>query len=103
MSADFLVHIPVAQGAAGTTQLAAATSGKRHKVVGAVLLLDAAGTLKFTDSGGDLTGAMDIGATGGFVLPTTDLPYTQALSGSALSLVTTVGKAKGVVTIVTEP
>lgn len=102
MSADFLIHVAVNQGAAGTTQLAAAVAGKRHKIVGAVLLLSTAGSLKFTDGAGDLTGPMDIGTTGGFVLPTSNLPYLQAATNSALSLVTTVGAARGIVTIVTE-
>jgi len=102
MSADFLIHISVNQGAAGTTVLASASSGKRHKVVGCVLTLSADGTVKFTDSG-DLTGPMDVVAKGGFVLPTTNYPYVQGAAGSALNLVTTAGAARGVVTIRTEP
>jgi hypothetical protein len=101
MSADFLIHVPVAQGAAGTTQIAAAVAGKRHKIVGCVLTMSLDGTLKFIDGGGDLTGAMDIVAKGGFVLPTSFF-YTQAAINSALRVVTTLGAAKGVVTIVTE-
>lgn len=95
--------IPVAQGATGTTVLAAAVAGKRHKVVGAVLVLDVAGTAKFTDDAGDLTGAMPVSASGGFVLPNVDSPYTQTTTvNSALNLVTTTGKAFGVVAILTQ-
>lgn len=102
MSADFLTHISVAQGAAGTTLLAAAVAGRRHKIVGAVLTMGATGTLKFTGTG-DLSGAMNVSETGGFVLPTNNLPYMQASTNADLSLVTTGGAAKGVVTIRTEP
>ena len=86
---------------AGTTELVAASSGKKHKVMGAVLVMDAAGTLKFTSTS-DLSGAMDLAANAGFVLPTASLPYMQGGLGLALSLVTTVGKAKGIVIIKTE-
>lgn len=103
MSADFLTHVAVNQTVAGTTQLAAAVSGRRHKVVGAVLTLSADGTLKFLDGAGDLTGPMDVAQRGGFVLPTNNLPYFQATTNSALSITTTGGAARGVVTISTEP
>ena len=98
---DDLTYVSVDQGAAGTTELVAASSGKKHKVMGAVLVMDAAGTLKFTSTS-DLSGAMDLAANAGFVLPTASLPYMQGGLGLALSLVTTVGKAKGIVIIKTE-
>lgn len=98
-----LTYVPVSQGAAGTTVLAAADAAKKHKILGCVLTMSLAGTLKFLDSSGDLTGAMDIGATGGFVLPTSMLPYaeTGAINRS-ISITTTTGLAKGVVIILTE-
>lgn len=102
MSADFINFVSVAQGAAGTTLLLSGVSGKRHKVVGVVLTLSADGTVKFTGTS-DLTGAMDIVAKGGFVLPTNNLPYIQAASGADLSIVTTGGAAKGMVAVRTEP
>ena len=98
---DNLTYVSVAQGAAGTTELAAAVTGQKHKVMGAILVMDAAGTLKFTGTA-DLTGAMDLAANAGFVLPNNPLPYMQSSVGVALSLVTTVGKAKGIVIIKTE-
>jgi len=98
-----ITYVSVAQGAAGTTVLASASPGNKHKILGAVLTMSLAGTLKFTDGAGDLTGAMDILTSGGFVLPTNILPYQQTGTNSALNIVTTVGAAKGVVIIVTEP
>ena len=98
---DNLTYVSVAQSGAGTTELAAAVTGQKHKVMGAVLVMDAAGSIKFTDAG-DLTGAMDLAANAGFVLPNNSLPYLQTARGSALSLITTTGKADGVVIIKTE-
>lgn len=98
-----IIYVPVAQGAAGTTVLAAASPNQKHKIIGVVLMLDATGTLKFIDGSGDLTGAMPIAANGGFVLPSSLFPYTQTATNSALSLVTVTGKATGVVVILTEP
>ena len=53
-----ITYVSVAQGAAGSTQLAAADASYSHKVIGCILVLDAAGSIKFKDSSGDLTGAM---------------------------------------------
>lgn len=99
-----VLRVIVAQGAAGTTQLLAASAGNRHKVVGVLLTLSAAGTLKFTDGSGDLTGPMDLPANGGFVWPCSgNWPLLQTATNSALSIVTTAGKANGVILYFTEP
>lgn len=99
-----ITYVSVAQGAAGTTELAAASASNKHKLLGAILTLSAAGTMKFTDGVADLTGAMDVAATGGFVLTTSLIPYQQTGAvNRALNLVTTTGAAKGVVIILTEP
>lgn len=101
MAADFITYVSVAQGAAGTTVLAAASTGKRHKVVSVIIVLSAAGTLKFTGSG-DKTGAMDLAANAGFVAPSGAHAYFETDAGEALSIVTTGGAARGVVGIITE-
>lgn len=98
-----ITYVSIAQGAPGTTILAAASPGNRHKIIGATVIMDAAGTAKFTDGGADLTGAMAIAANGGFVWGTSVIPYQQSGVNSALNLVTTVGAAKGVIQILTEP
>ena len=98
-----ITFVSVAQGAAGTTALAAASVGNNHKLVGAILTMSAAGTLQFTDGTANLSGAMDIAANGGFVLPTSIMPYTQtAATNRPLNLVTVTGAAKGMVAILTE-
>lgn len=98
-----VTYVSVAQGAAGSTVLASADATKKHKVVSAVLILDAAGSVKFTDGVGDLTGAMPVDANGGFVLSNTINPYTETGAiNRALNLVTVTGKAFGVVGILTE-
>lgn len=102
-SRKILTFVSVNQGAAGTTALAAASAGNFHKLVGAVLVLSAAGTISFTDGTATLCGPMDIAANAGFVLPTNLLPYTQiAAVNRALNLVTVTGAARGMVVILTE-
>lgn len=98
-----VTYVAVAQGAAGTTVLAGADATKKHKIIGAMLVMSAAGTLKLLDSSGDLTGASDIAANAGFVWPTSIIPYleTGAVNRS-ISITTTGGAAKGFVAIVTE-
>jgi hypothetical protein len=100
-----VTRVVVAQGAAGSTQLAAASAGNKHKVVGWVLAMDAAGTLKFNSAtAGDLTGAYPVAASGGFVVaPAPECPFVEGGANEALNLITTVGKAFGVVLLVTEP
>jgi len=97
-----ITYVSIAQGAAGTTALAAASPGNRHKLLGLVVTMSAAGTLKLVDGASDMTGAMDIAASGGFVLPTSIIPYLSGTANTALNLVTTTGAAKGVAIILTE-
>ena len=98
-----LTYVPVAQSAAGTTVLLTASDTNKHKVLGCVLTMSVVGTLQFTDGTADLTGAMNVAETGGFVLPTSIVPYTETVVGRALNLVTTLGAARGVVIVSTEP
>lgn len=99
-----ITYVAVAQGAAGTTELAAASASNKHKVIGGMLTMSLAGTLKFTDGVGDLTGAMTFAANGGMVVPESPVPFIQTGAvNRALNLVTTVGAANGVIAILTEP
>ena len=99
-----LTYVSVNQGVAGTTTLAAASVGNKHKVLGVILTMSLLGTLKFNDGVADLTGPMDIAATGGLVSPTSLVPYVETgATNRALDLVTTLGAARGVVVILTEP
>ena len=98
-----ITYVSVNQGAAGTTELAAASVGNNHKVVGCILVISLLGTLKFTDGVADRTGPMDLAANGGFVLSGNMIPYFQTgATNRALNLVTTLGAARGVVAILTE-
>ena len=92
------------QGAAGTTQIAAASPSNKHKVVGAVVTLSADGTIKFTDGVGDLTGPMDVAAKSGFVIPDNILVALEtSIVNTTLSIVTTGGAARGIIRYLTEP
>ena len=99
-----ITFVSVAQGAAGTTALAGASVGNKHKLVGACLVADAAGTVSFTDGTATLCGAMSLAANAGFVLPAAILPYTEtAATNRPLNLVTVTAKVSGMVAILTEP
>lgn len=99
-----VTSVAVAQGAAGTTVLAAASAANKHKVIGVLLTLSADGTVKFTDGVADLTGPMDVAAKGGFVIPASLMAMIETGAiNRALNLVTTGGLANGIVRIVTEP
>lgn len=95
-------YINVNQTVAGTTVLATAAIGIKHKIIGCILSLSLLGTIKFSDGAGDLIGPCDIGVTGGFVLPNSIIPYHITATNSPLNLVTLLGTARGVVIILTE-
>lgn len=99
-----ITYVPVAQGAAGTTELAAASGSNKHKIIGGMLTMSLAGTLKFTDGVADLTGPMNFAANGGMVVPESPVPFCQTGAvNRALNLVTTLGAASGILAILTEP
>ena len=99
-----LTYVVVNQTVAGTTVLAAAVVGKKHKLLGAVLTSSLLGTVKFTDDAGDLIGPMDVAASQPFVLPTSIIPYQETgATNRAINLVSTLGAVRGVVVLVTEP
>lgn len=87
----------IAQGAAGTTQLVAANATKKVKLVSYSVVLDAAGSFKFTDGTADLSGAYPVAQNGGLVevgQPSAHLTETQAIN-RPLNIVTVTGKAFG--------
>lgn len=97
------IFVPIAQGAAGTTQLLAADATKIHKLIGIIITMSAGGTLKFIDSSGDLSGPMDVSATGGFIQPPQKNPIVQTGAvNRSISIVTTLGKANGTAILVSE-
>ena len=87
----------IAQGVAGTTQLVAATAGKKIVVLNYAITLSAAGTAKFQSAATDITGAMDFAAQGGSVAAAGDsiVALFETNPGEALNLVTTGGAGKG--------
>lgn len=98
-----ITYVTVAQGAAGTTILAAANATKKHKVIGGMLTMSLAGTLKFNDGVVDLTGPMTFAANGGMVVPESPVPFVETGAiNRDLNLITTVGAANGVIAILTE-
>lgn len=100
-----VTFVSVAQGGAGTTLLAAAVAGKKHKVMGGMLTMNGIGTVQFTDSVGNLTGPMKVADSGGFVWDANgNVPYTQTGAVNRdLNLVTGSFAANGVIVILSEP
>lgn len=85
------------QGAAGQTAVvAAAGAGVRIYVVGWMLSLDAAGTLKFQSANTDLTGAMSVG-TAPVGQTGSNIPLFRTAANEALNITTATGKAAGYV------
>lgn len=91
-----LLFAPIAQGAAGTTELVAApTDGTKIKIVSYVFTMSAAGTFKFV-SGALETGPFDIDIKGGaVVLGQPSAHVWEGLVNTSMSIATTVGRANG--------
>lgn len=87
----------ITQGAAGTTQLVAADATKKVKIASYTIVMDAAGSVKFTDGTVDLSGVMPMAANGGVAQP--GQPAGHLLETAAinrpLNIVTVTGKAFG--------
>lgn len=98
---------PIAQGAAGATDLVpAAGVDQRIFVVGLTGTMSAAGTLKVQEGGAtDLTGPMDIALAGGLVeIGDGESVVLQTLTKNAkLNILTTVGKFNGWIRYYTAP
>ena len=97
------LYFVLSQGAAGTTQIAPASPGNRHFVLGIVISLNNDGTWRLIDESGNLTGSIkQDGQLQPVVVGPNLIPFCQAAVNSALSIVTT-QVAQGVVIFATEP
>ena len=84
------------QGAAGTTELVAAVTGKKIVLKALVFTMSAAGTATLKSATTAISGAMPIAANGGMVMPPVkDEAYAECAVSEALNITTTVGLAKG--------
>lgn len=91
------------QGAAGTTVIAPAVPGMRHKVLSFTLSLANDGTVRFQGGVTDLTGNIKIdGQLQPVVVPSGPVPCFETAPNQALSIVTTQA-AQGFLVYVTEP
>lgn len=91
-----LSDLAISQGATGTTQLLAAVGAFAYKITGYVVIMDAAGTFKFTDGTSDLTGAMPVATNGGVVVVgQASSPVLNLTPNKPFKIVTTSGKAFG--------
>lgn len=91
-----LLFTKIAQVAAGTTQLVAADATKKIKVASYMIVMSAAGTVKFLDGVGDLTGTMTFATNGGASAPgQPSSHWFETAANSALSITSVTGYATG--------
>lgn len=96
-------YAPINQGASGTTQLAAASAGNKHKVLGFTLSLNNDGTVRFDSGVTPLTGNIKVdGQLQPLVVPSGNFPLFETGVNQALNIVTTQA-AQGFIIFVTEP
>jgi hypothetical protein len=91
----------VAISSNGTATLVTGVTGKKVKVYSYAVVVDSAGTVKFTGTG-DVTGAMSFAANGGISCAPGDDPWFQTASGADLAIVST-APARGHLSYVIEP
>jgi hypothetical protein len=87
----------IAQGSVGQSLVVAGRPSLKIVVHGLQLTLSAVGTVAFRSGALDKTGAFDIEARGGMVLPPSDRAYFECDPGDDLNVLTTGGVAKGLV------
>lgn len=89
----------VSQGAAGTTSVVTGVALKKIYVTGYELTLDAAGTLKFTEVAGDLSGTFNLGgASAPALIVEGNHPIVwTTTAGEDLKITTGTGKAQGII------
>lgn len=95
-----ITQVPIDQGAPGSTDLVTAPgAGLKVYVVGVVLSMSAAGTVRFTEGTGptNLTGDLDLAIAGGFVTfgDGQNVILQTNTANSKLTLTSTGGSANG--------
>lgn len=91
------VHVAIDQAGAGTTVLIAAQPGKRIRVINYTIILDAVGTVAFSDGTDWLSGDMPFGQYGG-AAPDAGSPRDMGPHPSPL-MVTGVGRPLQITTV----
>lgn len=90
----------IINGSTGDNPVVTATTGKKIRVLAAFGLADIAGVIRWESGAGGtaLTGEVNVGATGGYVLPLNPLGWFETAAGAALNLeVTTSTKFQGTI------
>lgn len=98
MNKHNLIQAPISQAGASATAIIAGRAGQRIYVYKIVASLEAAGTVKFSDSGGDLTGPLTLPQGGGFndSSDNENVPVLKTnVAGSDLTCTSTGGGADG--------
>lgn len=94
-------HVVIAASGSGSNTLVAAVTGKKIRVLAAVLVAAGAVTAKFQSgaAGTDLTGAMSLAVNGSLVLPFNPSGWFETAASTLLSLL--LGGAVSVAGVIT--
>ena len=95
-------RLPINQSGVGTDILISGISGLRHYVIGGLVTMDADGTLDFLSGSSSLMNAPTFVQGSGFAWSIGTVQYIETEIGDALSIVTTGGKARGFLRVVTD-
>lgn len=81
-------RVNIAASSTGVTNLVAAQTGKKIKVINLALIANAAVNVKFQShvTPTDITGLFYLAANGGFVLPYSDVGWFATIAGEALDI-----------------
>lgn len=82
--------------ASGATELVAATTGKRIRVLAAVIVSTASNSVKLQSASTDISATFPLGANGGFSLAFNEHGWCQTAVGEALNLNMSVATATGI-------
>jgi len=93
-------YVSISQAGAGSSQIAAAIAGQKIRLRSIAGFLSAAGTVQLKDTDGTaLSGAMNIGTTGGPVWPDNSEGWVETASGKGLNIVSVTGAFNGVASV----
>ncbi len=90
------VNIGANPATTGNTQLVAAATGARYRVLQAAIVSTAANTVKFQSATTDISASWPLGANGGIVLPYNEHGWFETNVGEALNINLSAATATGV-------
>jgi len=90
------VNLGATPSAAGATELVAAVSGARYRVLSVAMIATTANSVKFQSAAIDITATFPLGANGGLVLPFNEHGWFETNVGEALNVNLSAATSTGV-------